>query len=234
MNKKTIRNIMLIFMPAVIMLFSACAGKNGAAVSDGADYGGAEVKRCIGVIRESRENDYVVNLCSDTNYKMLVDKCGTDFEEGTDIKIEYVGAVIHYDDGMNIKERQDFNYLVSDDGRLVPDRDIVLKAEEYKSVSRYDNDYAFYGTVGPITNISRAGCSVDGVAGTDCMITYYPDDTEEEASAREIFGDGFGFSGYVSETDESKTPALAVGDRVKVTYNPETMRVAAIEPVYDE
>ncbi len=236
-------NRWMLVAAAVIILCSGCAEKNGEAQVDNGIDSESAIKKCIGIIRENRETEYVVNLCSDTKYPMIVDKCGTDFAEGTDVIIEYSGSVIHYDGSMNVKDRQDFNYAIFDGDRYLTDDDIILKAEEYKSVSEYNNDYTFYGTVGPITNLIRDGDKENineslenGAAGTDCEIIYYPDSTEDEYMTQEIFGDIFGFCGYSSEMNDNFTDSeghiiqiITVGDRVKVTYNSDTMHVTAVE-----
>ena len=182
----------------------------------------------LGIISEVDDGEYKISLNFSRNY-LIADKCGTDYKKGDSVKVSYAGEIHNYDN--NIDKWKEENGKLS----INEDYEMYIKADEYKGISLWDNDYSFYGTLEAAYDI-RDENGWDG----DLVDTYFifvPLDGEEEGAANEILGDAKGFCGYATQINDGEGTSRGISFhdmRVKITYDPETMLVTKVEPAEKE
>ncbi|MCM1307907.1 MAG: hypothetical protein NC223_04845 [Butyrivibrio sp.] len=186
---------------------------------------GDDGESCVmGIIADVDSEKYSVNINSASpEFQMVADKCGTDYKKGDSVKVKYSGELHHYDENMN--------RLLDDQFPLTGDKMYII-AEEYTEISLWENDCSFYGTLEYIADIrDENGWFGDSV---DTYFSFVPLKSEDEGAANEMFGQvGNIFNGYGSQINDGNGLSRGMAmhtERVKITYDPETMLVTKVEP----
>lgn len=183
--------------------------------------------RCLaGIIKEVRDEEYLISMNFSKCY-LVADKCGTDYKEGDSVKVSYAGTVHHNDNNMSKWKEQDGQVVVNEEYRM------YIKADEYTGISLWDNDYTFYGAIENGWGEYESDEIWDKEPDEICH-NFMPMESEDEGKANKLLGEDAGFVGYDSQINDGEgLPRIAsmYNICVKVTYDPETMRVTKVEPV---